>query len=287
MTTARTKRLTFDEWQALPETKQICEVVDGVLVMPPSPFGEHAWTIQVILGALRPFLSNSGMGLVLTAPYDVLIHRDPLRVRQPDILVVNAELTGIARPADLSRLPFLELPPLLVVEVLSPSNTPRDIEERLADYRSIGVRECWLASFETRTIEVLRLTLDTAETVATYRMAKCCAPRCCPASSWLSTTCSGRCWGRGRQEMKLYKLPIVLYEPSEDTEYKYMAEVPALPGCRVWGDSVGEALDYVRSMAEAFVDSYLDRELTLPEEVELLLYEPGGSVIHGEIIVTA
>ena len=87
--------------------------------------------------------------------------------------------------------------------------------------------------------------------------------------------------------MKLYKLPIVLYEPSEDTEYKYMAEVPALPGCRVWGDSVGEALDYIRSMAEAFVDSYLDRELTLPEEFELLIYEPDGSTIHGEIVVTA
>ena len=87
--------------------------------------------------------------------------------------------------------------------------------------------------------------------------------------------------------MKLYKLPIVLYEPCEDTEYKYMAEVPSLPGCRIWADSVSEALDYIRSMAEAFVDSYLDRELQLPEEVELLRYEPDGTVIHGEIIVTA
>ena len=87
--------------------------------------------------------------------------------------------------------------------------------------------------------------------------------------------------------MKLYKLPIVLHGPSEDTEYKYMAEVPALPGCRVWGDSVGEALDYIRSMAETFVDSYLDREIPLPEEVESLLYKPTGSVVHAEIIVTA
>lgn len=86
--------------------------------------------------------------------------------------------------------------------------------------------------------------------------------------------------------MKLYKLPIVLYEPSENTEYKYMAEVPALPGCRAWGDSVGEALDYVGSVAEAFVDSYLDRDIPLSEEMESLLYDPPGSVIHGEIIVT-
>ena len=172
MTTARTKRLTFEEWQALPETKQKCEVVDGVLVMPPSPFGEHAWSIQVILGALYPFLAETGLGIALAAPYDVLIRREPLRVRQPDILVVDGVLTGISRPADLTGMPHLVSPPLLVVEVLSPSNTPRDIEDRLADYRSIGVPECWLASFATRTIQVLRLTSDASITVATYGLGE-------------------------------------------------------------------------------------------------------------------
>ena len=170
MTTAKTKRLTFDEWQALPIIKQKCEVVDGVLVMPPSPFGEHPWTIRVIFGALDPFLTENGLGIVLSAPYDVLIQREPLRVRQPDLLVVNAELTGIAHPADLAGLPNLERPPLLTVEVLSPSNTRRDIEQRLADYRSIGVPECWLSRFPSRSVEVLRLTADAAITVATYGM---------------------------------------------------------------------------------------------------------------------
>lgn len=170
MTTARTKRLTFEEWQALPETNQICEVVDGVMVMPPGPLGEHPWISDELLTTLRPFLRTHGLGIALSAPYDVLIRRDPLRVRQPDILVVNAELTGIHRPADLAGLPFIERPPLLVVEVLSPSNTPRDIERRLADYRSIGVPECWLANFPTRSVEVLRLTTDAAVSLATYGM---------------------------------------------------------------------------------------------------------------------
>ena len=172
MTTARTKRLTFEEWQALPETKQKCEVVDGVLVMPPSPFGEHAWVVQVILPELRTCLTENRLGIVLTAPYDVLINRDPLRVRQPDILVVNEVLTGIARPADLAGRPYLEGPPMLVVEVLSPSNTARDIEERLTDYRSIGVPECWLASFPSRNIQVLRLTAEGAVVVGTYGMGE-------------------------------------------------------------------------------------------------------------------
>ena len=170
MSTISTKRLTFDEWQALPVTKQKCEVVDGVLVMPPSPFGEHPWVIQVIVTALHPFLRENGLGIVLTAPYDVLISRSPLRVRQPDALVVNEALTGIARPVDLAGLPRLEKPPLLVIEVLSPSNTRRDIEERLADYESIGVPEAWIASFTARNIRVLRLAPDGWNEVAIYGM---------------------------------------------------------------------------------------------------------------------
>ncbi len=170
MTTTGTKRLTFDEWQAMPETKQRCEVVDGVLAMPPGPMGEHPWIADEILMRLRPFVIAEGLGIALSAPYDVLIQQEPLRARQPDLLVVNVELTGIARPTDLVGRPFLELPPLLVVEVLSPSNTHREIEERLADYRSIGVPECWLASFPSQSIEVLRLTADAAITIATYGM---------------------------------------------------------------------------------------------------------------------
>ena len=170
MTTAGVKTLSFDEWQALPETKQRCEVVDGVLLMPPGPLGEHQWSVRVIVRRLDPFVTDRGLGIVLTAPYDVVIEREPLRVRQPDVMVVNAELTGISRPADLVGRAFLESPPLLVVEVLSPSNTRRDVEERLADYRSIGVPECWLARFSARTVEVLRLSGDGVAVLGIYGM---------------------------------------------------------------------------------------------------------------------
>ena len=170
MTTTIVKTYTFDQWQALPETTQHCEVVDGVLIMPPGPMGEHQWTVRVIFRGLDPFVAERGLGIVLTSPYDVLIQREPLRVRQPDIMVVNAALTGIARPSDLVGRRFLESPPLLVVEALSPSNTRRDLAERLADYRSIGVLECWLADFPARTVEVLRLSADAAITVAVYGM---------------------------------------------------------------------------------------------------------------------
>ena len=170
MSSIGTTKLTYDEWQALPETKQRCEVVDGVLTMPPGPLGEHQWISDEILESLRPFVRERELGIAVSAPYDILIQREPLRTRQPDIFVVNAEMTGITRPADMVGRRFLELPPLLVVEVISPSNTRREIEEKLLDYRSIGVSECWLASFPTRSVEVLRLSAEAATTIATFGM---------------------------------------------------------------------------------------------------------------------
>ena len=87
--------------------------------------------------------------------------------------------------------------------------------------------------------------------------------------------------------MKLYKLPIALREPSEDTNDMYMAEVPLLPGCRAWGETASEALEYVKGVAEAFIESYHDRGIPLPEEVQALALEPMGPAIHAEITVAA
>ena len=50
----------------------------------------------------------------------------------------------------------MEGAPGLVVEILSPSNSRADIQDKLDDYAGLGVRECWLVSPEGRTVEVLR-----------------------------------------------------------------------------------------------------------------------------------
>ena len=64
--------------------------------------------------------------------------------------------------------------------------------------------------------------------------------------------------------MKNYRFLCTVRDPSEETEDKFLAEIPALPGCRAWGDTEAEALDYVRSVAVAFLDSYEVSEDELP-----------------------
>lgn len=68
--------------------------------------------------------------------------------------------------------------------------------------------------------------------------------------------------------MKLSRLSVVLCEPSEETEDKYMAEIPVLPGCRAWGDTPAEVLESLQSVAAAFIGSYRKRGDPLPPEVE-------------------
>lgn len=71
--------------------------------------------------------------------------------------------------------------------------------------------------------------------------------------------------------MKLYRLPVILYETSEDSEDMYMAEVPLLPGCRAWGDIPAEVLENLQSVAAGFIESYGKRGDPLPSEVEAVV----------------
>ena len=70
--------------------------------------------------------------------------------------------------------------------------------------------------------------------------------------------------------MKLYRLPVILVQRSEESGGKYIAEVPLLPGCRAWGDSAAEAVDLVHSVAMGFIESYREHGEPLPEGVEEL-----------------
>ena len=55
--------------------------------------------------------------------------------------------------------------------------------------------------------------------------------------------------------MKGYRLDYILYDPELSTEPdQYMAEIPALPGCRAWGDTPEETIEVLQSVAAAFIE---------------------------------
>jgi Uma2 family endonuclease len=150
MTTTQTgTKLTYEEYLVTPETMIRCEVVDGeVIVAGPNLY--HQIVSGNINDPLRAFVRGNQLGRVVFAPVDVVVRRDPLRVRQPDLLFVSNERANILGDR-------IEGGPDLVVEIISPSNTRAEIESRLVDYASINVRECWLVYPQIHAAEVLQL----------------------------------------------------------------------------------------------------------------------------------
>ena len=85
--------------------------------------------------------------------------------------------------------------------------------------------------------------------------------------------------------IKQYRLPVTLHQPSQDTEYKYMAEVAILPGCRAWGMTPDEALDNIKNVAGEFILSYQKHGDPLPKLVQETAYELVGAKTNTEITV--
>jgi Uma2 family endonuclease len=142
--------LTLEEYFALPETNERIELVDGWVVALKAPTLPHQRLIVrlvvLLSGACPPGFE------VLPSPVDWIVRRDPRPlVLQPDIVVVNT--TGAVGAK-------LTMPPVLAVEVLSPSNTERDAVWKRGVYAEAGVAHYWLADPATGEIVVLRLDGD-------------------------------------------------------------------------------------------------------------------------------
>ena len=147
----QTHRLTYEEYLKTPEIKARFDIVDGVMTIAPTPTVAHQRILGNLFWKLDQFVSEQQVGEVLFAPVDVIVQRDPLRTRQPDLLFVSNERASILGDQVDGGLD-------LVVEILSPSNSRSDLEAKLSDYATLRVSECWLVSPEARSVEILGLT---------------------------------------------------------------------------------------------------------------------------------
>ena len=85
--------------------------------------------------------------------------------------------------------------------------------------------------------------------------------------------------------MDLYRLRAVLREPSGETEGKFLAEIPDLPGCRAWGDTAAQALESVQSVAAVFMESYRERGDPLPPKVAAAVVDASEHPGFSEVMV--
>ena len=67
--------------------------------------------------------------------------------------------------------------------------------------------------------------------------------------------------------MDIYQLDYVLHEPEESHGWMYRAEIPALQGCRAWGDTPAETLEELREVARTMLQLRKEKGEPLPPEI--------------------
>jgi Uma2 family endonuclease len=158
------KVLTYGEWLKLPEVEGIEEVVNGeIQKMPPNRI-LHADIVENLADLLKASV-NRNTTQVRVSTFGLVIHRDPLTTRVPDIAV-------FVRSQVVEQDGYIHSAPELIVEVLSPANTRPEPESKLKDYESLGVPEVWVISPEARTCEVLLLKDGRLETTSVFRQGQ-------------------------------------------------------------------------------------------------------------------
>lgn len=136
---------TLEMVHALPDDGNRYELIDGELLVSPSPAYAHQRVIARLYTLLEAYLRPLGRMEVLFAPAAITF--SVRRELQPDLFVLPIPEVGKARTfADVGRL-------LVAVEVLSPSTARHDRVTKRRVFQEEGVPEYWVVDPDARTVE--------------------------------------------------------------------------------------------------------------------------------------
>ncbi|MGZ0151738.1 Uma2 family endonuclease [Kribbella sp. WER1] len=139
---------TVADLETFPDDGKRYEVVDGMLLVTPSPLPLHQTAVVELTYVLRH--PCPGDLKVLVAPMDY--QPTPARLVQPDVLVCHRKDVGHKK---------LEKPLLLAVEVLSQSISLADRVLKRRLYEQAGVASYWIFDPVNEELTVLELEGDT------------------------------------------------------------------------------------------------------------------------------
>jgi len=139
--------LTYADLEAFPDDGLRRELLDGELIVSPSPILRH----QEILGRLHLVMGNHlaqhGGGKLFLAPLDVVLSDH--NVLEPDLLFVADAKRAILTVKNVQGAPSL------VIEVVSNSRIDRVRKRDI--YARFGIGEYWVVDPEADRVEIYRL----------------------------------------------------------------------------------------------------------------------------------
>lgn len=145
MTTVLEKKIyAYEDLNSLPEGNY--EIIDGERRdMTPTGF-EHGDLESIFSELLRKNLRDKGY--IAVGEVGIVIKKSPFRLRAADVVYISKERSP-QKPKGM-----LEIPPDLIIEIVSESNTQWEITDKIKDYLSIGVERIILVDPQTETVNI-------------------------------------------------------------------------------------------------------------------------------------
>ncbi len=150
MTTTQEKLLTADDLLRLHSEGVRGELIQGVLCKTMAAGGEHGEIVVNITLLLGNFVKQQRLGRLAASDVGVRLHRNPDTVREPDLAFISTERL----PLDARVTGYYEVPPDLVVEIVSPNDSYIRVHDKACMWLSFGVRTVWVVNPELRSVEV-------------------------------------------------------------------------------------------------------------------------------------
>ena len=139
------EKYTYEDYLKLPEGAPY-QLINGELVMSPSPTTYHQIIANNISTLLTQYVRKNKFGTILFSPIDVYFEKH--ETYQPDIIFVSKERKEIIGEKKIEGAPDL------VIEILSESNAYYDLKHKKNIYEKYGVKEYWIIDPMDKSIEV-------------------------------------------------------------------------------------------------------------------------------------
>ena len=144
-TAKQMKPVTLEEFEAMKKEEQYnYELIDGIVMMSPSPSREHQEIANQMHGTLFNLLAQTPCKPIyeLDIKYNNCVYK-------PDLMVFCDQVAEL---------------PEIIFEILSPSTRHRDLRIKVVKYEEMGIKEYWIIDPKMKSITVHDFVNVTAET---------------------------------------------------------------------------------------------------------------------------
>ena len=142
-------KFTYSDYLLLPDNGKKYEVLDGELIMSPSPSPVHQNILLNLATILKLFVEQNDLGKIFIAPCDVVLSE--YDVVQPDIIFIAKQNEHIIGESHIHGSPDL------IVEIFSPHSVKFDCDIKRKIYSRHCIQEYWMVDPTAQKVQVLRL----------------------------------------------------------------------------------------------------------------------------------